>query len=216
MSTKSCNLSNYKLQTFAGTNFPQFTDLNLNENYKCSKIDPFQSKIISNKNGGVFYAFNKPIDFNTIDSRGRTKDLWNKFGEQQLSLKFAENSNIYDSEKVQYEKQWKNDGGESSTKSSTLSLHIAAYENAVEDRGDSDAVLTDEKLNSSSKLGKTWKNAKQLFAKSSPPATTSCFEIPRQQTDSPRTPEIFQFKTSQRMFNPNSPGTPKPKTSEKG
>uniref|UniRef100_A0A914QST2 Uncharacterized protein n=1 Tax=Panagrolaimus davidi TaxID=227884 RepID=A0A914QST2_9BILA len=141
---------------------------------------------------------------------------WNK------SEKLFENLNIWNSEDGVNQKKWKKnifkESNILSKSSSTLSLHISAYENEAStatNESDSDTTLKAAKLDTK-KSGKTWKNVKQLFAQL-PLTPISIYEFPRQQESVPKTPEVMQFKTSQRLFNFNNDGgSPKVKTAEKG
>uniref|UniRef100_A0AC34GU47 Biotin carboxylation domain-containing protein n=1 Tax=Panagrolaimus sp. ES5 TaxID=591445 RepID=A0AC34GU47_9BILA len=97
-----------------------------------------------------------------------------------------------------------------SVKSSTLSLHIAAYENSIE----SNEFIEDEALKmkgEKSNLDKKWKHSKQILTASGNHYAAiiqlSPFEFPRQQKNRNNIkPEMMQFKASQRLLNPNLPG----------
>uniref|UniRef100_A0A914Z6J5 K Homology domain-containing protein n=1 Tax=Panagrolaimus superbus TaxID=310955 RepID=A0A914Z6J5_9BILA len=96
-----------------------------------------------------------------------------------------------------------------SANNSTLSLHIAAYENSSEISN----LNFDEKISKdlsqkfnqdTSGWGKVFKNVKQLFtAESSKIYAQGLFEFPRQQKDIKIEPEIMQFKASQKLLDPN-------------
>uniref|UniRef100_A0A914YVY7 RNA helicase n=1 Tax=Panagrolaimus superbus TaxID=310955 RepID=A0A914YVY7_9BILA len=82
---------------------------------------------------------------------------------------------------------------------STLSLHIAAYENSVENSNNENDDFG--KLSKSNKKtsGKTWKNIRSIFTGQ----THDSFEFPRQQENQSSKPEVMQFKASQKLLNPN-------------
>uniref|UniRef100_A0AC34FYL6 Uncharacterized protein n=1 Tax=Panagrolaimus sp. ES5 TaxID=591445 RepID=A0AC34FYL6_9BILA len=87
---------------------------------------------------------------------------------------------------------------DSNIKNSTLSLHIEAYENAVESRIADNSMENESKKN---KFIKTWKNIKSAMVGSAAPTTEELFEIPRQQPPKTMTPEVMQFKASQKLLN---------------
>uniref|UniRef100_A0A914YZ66 ubiquitinyl hydrolase 1 n=1 Tax=Panagrolaimus superbus TaxID=310955 RepID=A0A914YZ66_9BILA len=92
-----------------------------------------------------------------------------------------------------------------SANNSTLSLHIAAYENSVEDKTDSNGSKRDDSKSKSEKtaLIKKWNTSKQGFIDSLL-FIQNPFEFPRQQEDEDNyDPEVMQFKASQRLLNPN-------------
>uniref|UniRef100_A0A914Z314 Uncharacterized protein n=1 Tax=Panagrolaimus superbus TaxID=310955 RepID=A0A914Z314_9BILA len=91
-----------------------------------------------------------------------------------------------------------------SANNSTLSLHIAAYENSIDVTvGDSEGDDKDElKSNKKSGLHKQWENAKQ-FITGSMSAIENKLEFPRQQENQAMRPERMQFKASQKLLNPN-------------
>uniref|UniRef100_A0AC34GQ01 F-box domain-containing protein n=1 Tax=Panagrolaimus sp. ES5 TaxID=591445 RepID=A0AC34GQ01_9BILA len=95
-----------------------------------------------------------------------------------------------------------------SIKKSTLSLHIAAYENSVE--ADADDSNDEEKEGLKSKVEKPELKcgiSKHLFADSSLKVQNP-FEFPRQQKeDTSGDPEVMQFKASQRLLTPNQPAS---------
>uniref|UniRef100_A0AC34FP48 Uncharacterized protein n=1 Tax=Panagrolaimus sp. ES5 TaxID=591445 RepID=A0AC34FP48_9BILA len=88
----------------------------------------------------------------------------------------------------------------SSINHSTLSVHIANYENSIQEdsEGEEEEILKKNDI----KLGKKWKTAKQVFDGLSAQDHNS-FEFPRQQESvETKTPEVAQFKASQILLNP--------------
>uniref|UniRef100_A0AC34GP41 Ycf1 n=1 Tax=Panagrolaimus sp. ES5 TaxID=591445 RepID=A0AC34GP41_9BILA len=87
-------------------------------------------------------------------------------------------------------------------KSSTLSLHISAYEDSIEATNEFKGRGDLKNKNGESALIKKFKNAKQLFCDSAL-IIQNPFEFPRQQENQSFKPEIMQFKASKKLLNPN-------------
>uniref|UniRef100_A0AC34FAB3 Uncharacterized protein n=1 Tax=Panagrolaimus sp. ES5 TaxID=591445 RepID=A0AC34FAB3_9BILA len=91
----------------------------------------------------------------------------------------------------------------SSLNNSTLSLHIAAYENLNEA---SNECFEEERLKKKKEkygLIKRCTNTRQIFAGSAL-IIQNPFEFPRQQEEKTHESEVTQFKASQSLLNPNS------------
>uniref|UniRef100_A0AC35G1D1 BAR domain-containing protein n=1 Tax=Panagrolaimus sp. PS1159 TaxID=55785 RepID=A0AC35G1D1_9BILA len=149
----------------------EYSNLNLNQNSKCSILSPVQSR---NKLKNVFEnceAKEKPI-------------TWKNFFK-------IYNFEIFN-DKEETEKCWK----KNSTNKSTLSLHIEACENSTEAAA---MDLFDDKNDKKYESIKKQQNANtSTFLIQNP------FEFPRQQeNDKNSKPEVSQFKTSQKLVNPN-------------
>uniref|UniRef100_A0AC35F9L1 Uncharacterized protein n=1 Tax=Panagrolaimus sp. PS1159 TaxID=55785 RepID=A0AC35F9L1_9BILA len=103
---------------------------------------------------------------------------------------------INDEIEEESQKSWKKDDLlKNATNKSTLSLHIAAYENSIEASESEFGGKNDKSL----------KNTKQSFAAASKFFFQNPFEFSRQQESNEETkePEISQFKASQKLLNPN-------------
>uniref|UniRef100_A0AC34FIK3 Uncharacterized protein n=1 Tax=Panagrolaimus sp. ES5 TaxID=591445 RepID=A0AC34FIK3_9BILA len=124
-------------------------------------------------------------------------NLWNKdFDNKKVASYYLSIFNVYDKEKTKEEKL-------SSINKSTLSLHIAAYENSTA-AANSDG-FEEEGIKMKGKkscLIKKCKNPKQIFVGSAA-AFTNPFEFPRQQENQNNEPEVVQFKANQGLANPN-------------
>uniref|UniRef100_A0AC34FF77 MSP domain-containing protein n=1 Tax=Panagrolaimus sp. ES5 TaxID=591445 RepID=A0AC34FF77_9BILA len=184
---------------YGGTSNNQNSNLNLNHNNQTFNAVNVQSKRAKNNNSkiGKIAAIRKLLDLtdsNNLQAK-RNSNSWNK-SKKHLQSKFL-NLNHESEEQHGFDKS-------KSANSSTISLHIAAYENLNEDTSDSDGT---EKEGSTIKCEKTnlikkWEPSKPNFTGSSL-FIKNPFEFPRQQRDHDNHPEVMQFKKSQRLRNPN-------------
>uniref|UniRef100_A0AC34FJ98 Protein kinase domain-containing protein n=1 Tax=Panagrolaimus sp. ES5 TaxID=591445 RepID=A0AC34FJ98_9BILA len=160
----------------------QYRNLNLNVHRQYSRESQ-----VSLKN--IRAIIDKPIDIRP--TRKSENSLWNIRDE---------NSNgflpLYNSQK-EGQKQWKKRES-SSANTSTLSIHIANYENCMEEDSSNNDLISTNKLFSSCT---TKMNQKDILS--------GGFEMARQESDQPVEPEIMQFKSSQKMLNPNDTGIEK-------
>uniref|UniRef100_A0A914QFP0 Uncharacterized protein n=1 Tax=Panagrolaimus davidi TaxID=227884 RepID=A0A914QFP0_9BILA len=119
----------------------RYFNLNLNENYKCSNISSLvQSNSKSKKHDKTFVS---------TDNFEKRKNLQSKIVGK------------YGAAEEKVNNRWKKES--SSPSSSTLSLHIAAYENSVESFTN---ALDKNKGFKKKGLVEKWKNVKQIFTES--------------------------------------------------
>uniref|UniRef100_A0A914Q3K2 Uncharacterized protein n=1 Tax=Panagrolaimus davidi TaxID=227884 RepID=A0A914Q3K2_9BILA len=198
MATKdSCLFLKNKQQTFGNSDSSYgTTNLNLNQSHISSHVTSIKSKNSTFKNkkfqnndfGG---SSKKPIEF---------KDKNDKTAQKICPSEYL---NLHESEKEERNNavnRWKKKDSKS-VNYSTLSLHIAAFENAVEDveQKNIDKVSTklNKKVTSKDAFNKNLKGIEQFSAGIS----KNCFEFIRQQQDSRNEPEVMQFQASQRLLN---------------
>uniref|UniRef100_A0AC34FRB8 Exophilin 5 n=1 Tax=Panagrolaimus sp. ES5 TaxID=591445 RepID=A0AC34FRB8_9BILA len=148
-----------------------FNNLNLNQNQKCLSLNTVCSK-------------------SNIVATTATKNLnlWNKSDHKKLPSS-VHSGNVFDGEESKEEKYL------NVKNSSTLSLHIAAYENS------------NKFSESENEKGLKMKDVKQIFVDSAYfKYFQNPFEFPRQQESNNNQnvkPEVMQFKASQKVLKPN-------------
>uniref|UniRef100_A0A914YPB6 Uncharacterized protein n=1 Tax=Panagrolaimus superbus TaxID=310955 RepID=A0A914YPB6_9BILA len=196
MTTKDDCLSfKDKQNVFVDTVFNnQFSNLNLNQNRKCV-YKSLRSKSVTTGNKKVQnYALSNPSDFTTTDNFSKNdSNSWNK-SKKHLKSSFFNIDQTSD-EKDEFKKS-------KSANNSTLSLHIAAYENSIEATNESDGC---EKEVETLSMVKKWGNLNHRTCLT--PNILNPFEIPRQQ-EHQGNPEVMQFKASQRLRNLNEESSP--------
>uniref|UniRef100_A0A914P6B2 Uncharacterized protein n=1 Tax=Panagrolaimus davidi TaxID=227884 RepID=A0A914P6B2_9BILA len=172
----------------------QFSNLNLNQNFKCFDVTPIQSnsKSYNIKNCATLKLPGSSVSDN-IEGRKNPSHL-NK------PSKISNFSNLINdkTENEESKKPWKKNSYSNTISGSTLSLHIAAYENSVETdsfNGSKNEDLQKVKFDSI-------KNEKQIFTAGTFVIQNS-FEFPRQENEGAKVPEVSNFKASQRLLNPN-------------
>uniref|UniRef100_A0AC34GVD1 Uncharacterized protein n=1 Tax=Panagrolaimus sp. ES5 TaxID=591445 RepID=A0AC34GVD1_9BILA len=188
MTTKDNFLfSKNKDQFFADGNYQnndnfQYSNLNLNQIYKCSDVLSFDHSYNKSKT-------DKKLESVYLKSRNQsTKN--DQYSKTLKSLSFFD----------EVEKDVKKPGN-NNLNNSTLSLHIVAYENSIEASGDTVSVDKNEGLKKNTQLIEKWQNSERIFADS---IIQNPFEFPRQQKEGKNVdPEVMQFKASQKLLNPN-------------
>uniref|UniRef100_A0AC35F220 Reactive oxygen species modulator 1 n=1 Tax=Panagrolaimus sp. PS1159 TaxID=55785 RepID=A0AC35F220_9BILA len=189
MATKACFLSlNDKQNTIFNndTSNEQYKNLNLNRNHQNSSDAFFES---SKKDVVFKMAKVSNFDFSNNDKSKAYKNShsWKK-STKDSPLNFG--INCYDEEK-----ELKKDKSSNPKNNSTLSLHIAAYENEIEE---TKSALFVEAKEPSKQIFKKLDFIDPLSAFQNP------FEFPRQQESNEwKNPEVTQYKSSQRLLNPN-------------
>uniref|UniRef100_A0AC35F6K5 Uncharacterized protein n=1 Tax=Panagrolaimus sp. PS1159 TaxID=55785 RepID=A0AC35F6K5_9BILA len=177
MATKDFCLFNDKNYT----SNDQYKNLNLNQNLQNSSSNAF-----SKLSKSISIEKTKPLDYD-FEKNDTKKDSWKK-----STKDFSRNSGNENYEKEYGLKKRKSHSNILNV-SSTISLHIKAYENGAA----AQAASID-----GTKHAKN--DAKQIFADF---VFQNPFEFPRQQEESddesPKVPEIAKYRASQRLLNPN-------------
>uniref|UniRef100_A0A914QDX1 Uncharacterized protein n=1 Tax=Panagrolaimus davidi TaxID=227884 RepID=A0A914QDX1_9BILA len=164
----------------------QYSNLNLNQNQNCPILIPVQ---YSNNPKNGKYGDSKVSD--KYDKRQKSK-AWNK----SVDLR-SHNLTLNDKDEEEAKKKWKKDVLSDSI-SSTLSLHICAYENSKEITGldtldDGNVGLKRNKINMD----------KQDFLRL---MIHNPFEFPRQQEENQaRKPEVIGFKARRSLLGSAKP-----------
>uniref|UniRef100_A0A914PX16 DUF4817 domain-containing protein n=1 Tax=Panagrolaimus davidi TaxID=227884 RepID=A0A914PX16_9BILA len=168
----------------------QCSNLNLNQNNKCPSLTPVQSH---NK------SCSPSRSHNFVEEKNPLKES----AASDLCPRIFTCLTLNDGVKAESKNRWKKSSSSNTTTESTISLHIAAYENSNEASA-SDSFydkqhdgLKNDKLNTF----KTCKNTNHLFNAALEFQTP--FEFPRQQNDEVAEPEMSHFRASQRLLNRN-------------
>uniref|UniRef100_A0A914Q9W0 Uncharacterized protein n=1 Tax=Panagrolaimus davidi TaxID=227884 RepID=A0A914Q9W0_9BILA len=186
MSTKNDKYSFIK-QNFT-TSENQYYDLNLNQNKKFPILIPVQSYSKPNNDKYCGIAATNFTVSNDYEEKGKLRS-WNKSSKASTFTTLNEDNN-------DLKKRWKNKNYLKITNKSTLSLHIAAYENSNE--AIASDLFDDENIEGlkKEKLGSI-KTSKHCFID----RLMNPFDFPRQQNENQRIePEVAQFKASQRLL----------------
>uniref|UniRef100_A0AC35FMT7 Uncharacterized protein n=1 Tax=Panagrolaimus sp. PS1159 TaxID=55785 RepID=A0AC35FMT7_9BILA len=164
----------------------QYSNLNLNQNRKSSILSYVQT---CNKSSKVQNYTDATVS-DSCEEKERLQ-LWNKSSKIKDSV-------ILSDEAERDDKKSSKTANMNTTKNSTLSLHIAAYEN--EDAFNSFNGKNNNEDLQNEKSGKQQEIAKQDFTAPTILIQNS-FEFPRQQNDEVPKPEISQFRASQTLLN---------------
>uniref|UniRef100_A0A914YSW7 Uncharacterized protein n=1 Tax=Panagrolaimus superbus TaxID=310955 RepID=A0A914YSW7_9BILA len=146
----------------------------------------------------------KASDFDVFDDKNDGKELTESQKKSTKINQLSDSLNICDEidKDNNVKKQW-NKNSLNPSNNSTLSLHIAAYENSRDTVSDDKNY---EGLKENAKrlaLIKKWKIVKQILAGTGS-IIQNPFEFPRQEDRDPMIPEIAQFRASQKLLNPNT------------
>uniref|UniRef100_A0AC34FDB7 Uncharacterized protein n=1 Tax=Panagrolaimus sp. ES5 TaxID=591445 RepID=A0AC34FDB7_9BILA len=164
----------------ASDNNDKYSNLNLNQSSKFSSANVVR---LNDKKNEV-----KNHKRNAVDDIPRSS-----IGSRYVSLKKSKSDLFIDNAEYLHQNNYERESAKNTNlNSSTLSLRIAAYENSVE------AIELVEPKNQP----KTLQNKLLTSAFDS---IKNPFEFPRQQeNEEQKTPEVSQFKSSQKLLNPNT------------
>uniref|UniRef100_A0AC34FIP0 Not1 n=1 Tax=Panagrolaimus sp. ES5 TaxID=591445 RepID=A0AC34FIP0_9BILA len=188
--------SKYKPHVFADYDLQQPLD----RQYKNLNLNKLHENYIRSNQGDLMFAESSQKTnhekFNVQQSFRSTNEKWIK---TTLDSKASKHS-FFD-EHLDHSTILSTNNNPGNVNSSTLSLHIAAYENLTEDsRVEETEGGFQTKPDKKKIVTKTWKTFKQLFGTKE---TSGMFEIPRQQKEEVTEPEIMQFQASQQLLDPN-------------
>uniref|UniRef100_A0AC35GYC2 Uncharacterized protein n=1 Tax=Panagrolaimus sp. PS1159 TaxID=55785 RepID=A0AC35GYC2_9BILA len=164
----------------------QYSNLNLNQNQKCSNFNSATPKHLSSKNQNVESSdlIDKNVSQKNLNSWSSPKSSsnWLNAASKKQKLKRCKNSSL------------------NSINKSTLSLHISAHENSNE------SATFDSTENAGLKKDKEKSHLKKQLFSDLASIIQNPFEFPRQQEAkqfSADDPEVMEFKASQKLLEPN-------------
>uniref|UniRef100_A0A914QS02 Uncharacterized protein n=1 Tax=Panagrolaimus davidi TaxID=227884 RepID=A0A914QS02_9BILA len=185
MATKEASLKDNNFFASSSTQNDQYSNLNLNSNIH-KTVESVQSKDIPIENG------RKGIDDKCDDNFSQSKNTINLEQLNKKSSNALDHLAFYDSETEEDKKKVE----KKNSAKSTVSLHIAAYENEAENSNLTELLSKNEHVSD---------KTKKLSVN---PICKVPFEFSRQQENDVSKPEIMQFRASQRLLNPNERRNP--------
>uniref|UniRef100_A0AC35GNW4 Uncharacterized protein n=1 Tax=Panagrolaimus sp. PS1159 TaxID=55785 RepID=A0AC35GNW4_9BILA len=165
----------------------QYSNFNLNQNFKCLDVSAIQS---NNK------SYNNKICGSSVSDNIEERKNPSHLNKPSKIFNFSKLINDK-TENEESKKLWKKNSYSNTMNDSTFSLHISAFENSVDSFNGSTNEDLQKGKSDSIKYEKQFFTAETFVIQNS-------FEFPRQENEGAKVPEVSNFKASQRLLNPNT------------